>query len=78
MIKINGGDSHLEGTPIDIISEYTCVTKHIVKAFTKNGIPEDLVWDLLRESQELAKATDDELEQKKRELLVMLMMKLFS
>lgn len=77
MIKAENGKTHINGSVIDIISDYTGLTRHMVKAFKEQGLPDDFIDFLLDEARELSKLNDEELSQKKRELEIQMIMKLF-
>lgn len=77
MLKIDKGESQIDGRVIDIISEYTALGHHIRKAFKEKGVPDKFVDDLFVKVIEYSKMSDDELSQMKRELEVQMMMKLF-
>ena len=77
MISADNGKINIEGSGLDIICDYTALTKSIIEVFKDQGLSTEFIDFLLDETRELAKLNEEELNRKKRELEVQMIMKLF-
>ena len=77
MIKAENGKATIDGTGLDIITDYMGLTRCIVDCLRREGLPDNLIDDLLKLVIEVGQLSKDELEMKSRELTVLMMMKLF-
>lgn len=61
MIKVKNEKATLKGTPINLCTELTITTRGIIESFEKNGMPREIVVDLVRKAFELSLKTEEEL-----------------
>ena len=77
MIEAKNGEVTLAGRGIDIILDYICITRSLVGTLEKEEFPESFIDVVLKSALDIAKMSDEEMEQKNREIEVLKMMKLF-
>ena len=76
MITCERGRSRLSGTVTGLLSEYAVITRHILEMLEEDR-PRESAEKILKETFELAFMSEEEMKEKKEELLGELLKKIF-
>ena len=67
MIKTKEGKTKLEGTAVDLLAEYSCITKDLYEVFVKNGFTEEQAKKDIQMAFDVAFCSKEEIEEKLKE-----------